>query len=186
MSSSLYCGPVQVVVHANARVVEVAPRLGRKRVLAEVEVVAVVWKVPSLVRDDLVHPHARVALAAMEEHQVERQHPRLARSRDRAGNECRGTDRSPALRAPRVGRDRAARTPRAPCAARERRRRRSRRRCAACALDEANNATARSTRAARRAMNVETMTRNLPKPMCSSLQHSRSAASRARGCFRHA
>ena len=27
MSSSLYCGPVQVVVHANARVVEVAPRL---------------------------------------------------------------------------------------------------------------------------------------------------------------
>ena len=28
---------------------------------------------PRLVVDDLVHPHARVALAAMEEHQVERQ-----------------------------------------------------------------------------------------------------------------
>ena len=66
-------GPVQVVMHAKAGVVELAPRLGRKRVLAEVEVGAVVGKVPRLAVDDLVHPHARVRLGAMEEHQVERQ-----------------------------------------------------------------------------------------------------------------
>ena len=65
-------GSVQVVVHAKARVIELAPRRGRQRVLAEVEVGAVIGKVARLVLDDLVHPHARVRLSAMKEHHVER------------------------------------------------------------------------------------------------------------------
>ncbi len=73
MTSSLYVGAVQRVVHAEAAEIEVAPFLRRQRVLAVVEVGARVRDVPHFTADDLVHPYAHVFLALVEEHDLERQ-----------------------------------------------------------------------------------------------------------------
>ena len=87
--------------------------------------------------------------AAVEEHQVERQLPRLARSRDRGGSECRGTGRTRAARAPRLLRGRAPRTARVPCAARARRRRRNRKRARRVSPRAARGRAARGKRGVR-------------------------------------
>src|SRR4029079_4928221 len=66
-------GTVQRVMHSEAAVIEIAPLLGRQRVLAVVEVGARGRDVADLEAADLVPTYSAVLLALVEEHHLERQ-----------------------------------------------------------------------------------------------------------------